>query len=77
MAVLLTATVVSAVTAPVRAQDPAAPPGADVRWLPCERWAMMHWVPFDERRLFAMLKITREQANAWIDDDVHHTFAQL
>ena len=66
-----------AAAAPVRAQDPDAPPGASVRWLPCERWVMMHWIPFDERRLFGVLGITRDQAQAWMVDDVHHTFAQI
>jgi hypothetical protein len=59
------------------AQDSEAPPGAGTRWLPCERWVMLHWVPYDERRLFRMLRISREQARAWITDDEHHTFAQL
>jgi len=38
---------------------------------------MMHWIPFDERRLFGVLGITRDQAQAWMVDDVHHTFAQI
>ena len=63
--------------APGVAQDPDAPSGASPRWLPCERWAMMHWLPFDERRFYSLLGITREQADRWIADDAHHTFAQL
>ena len=74
---LIAAAALAATAIGARAQDPAAPPGASARWLPCETWAMMHWAPFDERRLFAMLGLTRKQARAWIADDVHHTFAQL
>jgi len=59
------------------AQDSEAPPSASQRWLPCERWVMQHWLPYDERRLFRMLRVTREEARVWIADDVHHSFAQL
>jgi hypothetical protein len=48
------------------AQDPAAPPGSSARWLPCERRAMLHCIPYDERRPFRLLAITREEARAWI-----------
>ena len=59
------------------AQDSEAPPGASQRWLPCERWVMEHWLPYDERRMFRMLRLTREEARVWISDDLHHSFAQL
>jgi hypothetical protein len=61
----------------VPAQDSEAPDGASARWLPCERWVMLHWLPYDERRLVRMLRISRAQARDWIADDRHHTFGQL
>jgi hypothetical protein len=35
------------------------------------------WLPYDERQLFRMLGISREQARRWIADDQRHNFAQL
>ena len=63
--------------APAAAQDSEAPPGASPRWLPCEEWVMYHWVPFDERRLFALLGVGRPVVLRWMRDDGHHTVAGL
>ncbi|UGS37066.1 hypothetical protein [Capillimicrobium parvum] len=30
----------------------ACRPGA--RWLPCDRWVVLHWAPYDERNLSGM-----------------------
>jgi hypothetical protein len=59
------------------ARDSLAPPGADHRWLPRERWVMLHWLPYDERRLLAILGLPREEVLDWLRDDLHHTLGQL
>jgi hypothetical protein len=59
------------------ARDSEAPRGASHRWLPCEDWVMHHWVPYDERRLFALLGYRRAAVLRWLRDDRHHTLAQL
>jgi hypothetical protein len=59
------------------AQDSEAPPGASPRWLPCERWVMEHWLPFDELRLARLLDVSSETLRAWLRDDRRHTLAQL
>lgn len=61
--------------AAVAARDSHAPAGAGDRWLPCENWAMFHWLPFNERRLYALGGFKRAQFKAWIRDDDHHTLA--
>jgi hypothetical protein len=38
---------------------------------------MFHWLPFDERRLYRELGMTRDEVRAWLRDDNHHTLAQL
>ena len=58
-------------------QDSLAPAGAGRRWLPCEDWAMFHWVPYDETRLFAMLRLDRAAVERWLERDDIHTLAQL
>jgi hypothetical protein len=63
--------------APVVARDTHAPPGANDRWLPCEQWVMFHWLPFDERQLYAASGIKRHEFRKWIRDDDNHTLAGL
>lgn len=58
-------------------QDPLAPPGAGPRWLPCEDWAMNHWVPYDEARLFTLLGVDRAAVGRWLRRDDIHDLAQL
>lgn len=60
-----------------RARDSLAPRGADHRWLPRERWVMLHWLPYDERRLRAILRLSRNGILDWLRDDEHHTLSQL
>ena len=77
VALVLALGVSLAVAAPAAAQDSEAPPGASPRWLPCEDWVMYHWVPFEERRLFALLGVGRPVVLRWMRDDRHHTLAGL
>jgi hypothetical protein len=62
--------------APARAQDSEAPPGADVNWLPREDWVVRHWIPFDERELYAALRVSRMDVFHWLDSH-EHTIAGL
>jgi Tol biopolymer transport system component len=61
------------VQAPAKPQtqslDSEAPPGAPPHWLPGEPWVMQHWLPYDERRLYALLEIDREVIWRWLRDD--------
>src|SRR5215217_6426676 len=59
------------------ARDPDTPPRASDRWLPAEDWVMFHWLPFDERLLYARLGLPRERVLEWLRDDGRHTLAQL
>jgi hypothetical protein len=38
---------------------------------------MLHWLPFDERLLYAKLGLSRERVLDWMRDDRHHTLSQL
>src|SRR6478609_11115954 len=49
--------------------DDLAPPDAPAHWLPPEPWIYNHWLPFDERRLYRVLHITRVQLWAQLRDD--------
>lgn len=59
-----------------RSPDSLAPRGAPAHWLPPESWVYNHWLPFDERRLYALLGITREILWDQLRDD-RRTLAQL
>lgn len=69
--------VLALVPATALARDSQAPPGAGDRWLPAEGWVMFHWLPYDERQLFARLHMSRADVLAWMRDDQHHRLAQL
>ncbi len=49
--------------------DSEAPNGAPPHWLPNERWVMQHWLPYDERRLHALLGVKRGDVWRWLRDD--------
>src|SRR5688500_13627716 len=61
------------VQAPAKPQtqslDSEAPAGAPPHWLPSEPWVMQHWLPYDERRLYALLEIDRGDIWRWLRDD--------
>jgi len=59
-----------------RAPDSDAPPGSAPHWLPHDSWVHLHWVPFDERRLQALLHTGRPGLWRWLRDDTQ-TLAQL
>jgi Tol biopolymer transport system component len=56
--------------------DDLAPPDAPAHWLPPEPWIYNHWLPYDERRLYRLLHITRDDLWQQLRND-HHTLAQL
>jgi len=59
-----------------RAPDSDAPPGSAPHWLPHDKWVHLHWVPFEERRLQALLHTGRSGLWRWLRDDTQ-TLAQL
>ena len=59
------------------ARDSLAPASAGQRWLPSEEWVTHHWLPYDERRLLSILRISRAEVLSWLRDDRHHTLEQL
>jgi Tol biopolymer transport system component len=52
--------------------DSEAPPGAPPHWLPNERWVMQHWLPYEERRLYRLLGVTRGDIWRWLRDDTRN-----
>ena len=56
--------------------DSEAPLGAPPHWLPNEPWVMQHWLPYDERRLYRLLGITRGDVWRLLRDDTRN-LAQL
>jgi hypothetical protein len=62
---------------PALARDSLAPPEAGHRWLPRESWVTHHWLPYDERRLLRILRLSRGELLAWLRDDRHHQVSQL
>ncbi len=66
-----------AVTAIVtHSPDSLAPKNAPAHWLPPEAWVYNHWIPYDEGRLYRLLKIDRRRLWQQLRDD-HHTVAEL
>jgi hypothetical protein len=78
MAILAAAAALSAVliAPPARTADTEAPPGAGKNWLPNEDWVIRHWIPFEERRLYAALGVRKQFVFKWLDD-YDHTIAGL
>ncbi len=62
--------------APPKSPDSLAPANAPAHWLPPEAWVYNHWLPYDERRLYRTLKITRQELWQQLRDD-RRTLAQL
>ena len=56
--------------------DSEAPKGAPPHWLPGETWVMMHWLPYDEERLYALLGADRGTIWRQLRDDTRN-LAQL
>jgi Tol biopolymer transport system component len=74
LAVLLLALPASAIAAGV--PDPDAPPDSPPHWLPGEAWVSNHWLPYDETRLYRLLRIKRSDVWQQLRDD-RHNLAQL
>jgi Tol biopolymer transport system component len=77
LAALVLAAVALALPATAAAQDSLAPKGAPEFWLPNEEWVNLLWLPYDESRLYALLKMDRGDVFRWVRDDADHTLAQL
>lgn len=78
VAILAVAAALSAllIAPPAHTADTEAPPGAGKNWLPNEDWVIRHWIPFEERRLYAALKVRKHEVFTWLDD-YDHTIASL
>jgi Tol biopolymer transport system component len=66
-----------ALPATAAAQDSLAPKGAPEFWLPNEEWVNLLWLPYEESRLYELLKMDRGDVFRWVRDDADHTLAQL
>ena len=50
--------------------DSNAPANAPAHWIPMgEPWVVNHWLPFDEERLFRLLRAPRAEIWRWLRDD--------
>jgi Tol biopolymer transport system component len=52
--------------------DPDAPPDSAPHWLPGEAWVSNHWLPYDETRLYRLLRIKRSDVWQQLRDDRHN-----
>lgn len=59
-----------------RAPDSDAPAGSPPHWLPNEHWVHDHYLPFDEARLYTVLRTSRDGLWKWLRDD-NHTIEEL
>ncbi|HYF25733.1 MAG TPA: hypothetical protein VD931_08360 [Baekduia sp.] len=75
--VLLACLLLALVPAGAAAQDREAPHGAEPHWLPDEEWVNLQWLPFDEDRLYAVLRMSRGQIFRHVRIDASNTLAQL
>jgi hypothetical protein len=57
------------------AADSHAPAGARGDWLPRSEWVMSSWLPFDEARLYDVLRTDRAELATWLNDE--RTLGQL
>src|SRR4051812_38002812 len=72
MALYPTAAVAQGARPQTKSLDSEAPPGSPPHWLPNEPWVMQHWLPYDERRLYALLGVTRGDVWRWLRDDTRN-----
>jgi hypothetical protein len=76
-AVVLALILTVAFAATAQARDSNAPRGASNRWLPCEEWVMMHWIPYDENDFEKLTGVKSSRVLNWIRDDQHHRLRRL
>src|SRR5918992_956389 len=69
VAVALVALLAPAAAASAASTDSEAPPTAPPHWLPPEAWVYNHWIPYDEGRLYRLLRITRSDLWQQLRDD--------
>jgi hypothetical protein len=77
VALLLTLIALALPTATAAAQDSMAPPGADPSWLPADQWVMLRWLPWDEERLYTLLRTDRGEVFRWVRIDAHNSLWRL
>ena len=61
---VITAAFLALLPAAAQAADSHAPKGARGDWLPRSEWVMSSWTPFDEARLYALLRTDRRRSRA-------------
>jgi hypothetical protein len=66
-----------ALPAAAAAQDSMAPHGADPSWLPNEEWVNLRWLPWDEERLYALMRTDRGEVFRWVRIDAHNSLWRL
>ena len=67
-ALLLSFTLLALVAPGASAADSHAPDGARLDWLPTSEWVMSSWLPYDEERLYALLRTDRAELSTWLND---------
>lgn len=67
IACVLAGTVLAPTALAVARPDSDAPPGAPATWLPAEEWVLGRWLPFDEARLNAVLRVETKDIAAYVD----------
>jgi hypothetical protein len=72
---LVALAVLAVVPSTAAAADTHAPKGARGDWLPRSEWVMSSWLPFDEARLYDVLRTDRAELATWLDD--RRTLGQL
>jgi hypothetical protein len=77
LALILTLAALALPTATAAAQDSMAPPGADPSWLPADQWVMLRWLPWDEDRLYTLLRTDRGEVFRWVRIDAHNSLWRL
>jgi hypothetical protein len=77
LAVLMLAVAICVLPTAAAAKDSNAPKSASDRWLPCDDWVMLHWIPFDEGDFARVSGANPHRVLNWIRDDQHHTLGQL
>ena len=76
-ALLITVVGCLALPAAAAAQDSMAPRGADPSWLPNEEWVNLRWLPWDEARLYSLLRTDRGEVFRWVRIDAHNSLWRL
>jgi hypothetical protein len=76
LSALLAGAALMCMPAGAQARDSDAPAGASDTWLPSEPWVGEHWIPYDERDLYRVLRIDRAGLVDWLSGE-HRNLADL